>query len=319
MENYERIRVVGRGAYGVCWLCRRREDPFAQKVIVKTIFIHGMSPDEEKSIMGEVKLLQKMHHPMIIGYYDYFVFENQLAIVMQYAEGGTMERLVQEQKGVNFPESQVLNYFTQILIALNHIHSKSIVHRDLKTQNILLNRKKTLVKLSDFGISKELTTRSLASTVIGTPNYLSPEICEGRAYNQKSDLWSLGCVLYELLELKRAFDGENLPAIVMKITKCAYPQIGSHASAQVKGLVATLLQLNERKRPDTKELLTCPLILPITLTMHLDIGRLSFPQNDKRKPSASGRLRTTPTSLTLRAGQQQQATKLQEDTRRTLR
>ncbi|KAK6023963.1 hypothetical protein OSTOST_10236, partial [Ostertagia ostertagi] len=79
--------------------------------------------------------------------------------------------------------------------------------------------KKTLVKLSDFGISKELTTRSLASTVIGTPNYLSPEICEGRAYNQKSDLWSLGCVLYELLELKRAFDGENLPAIVMKITK----------------------------------------------------------------------------------------------------
>ncbi|KAK6057239.1 hypothetical protein COOONC_05246 [Cooperia oncophora] len=138
-----------------------------------------MSPDEEKSMMGEVKLLQKMHHPMIIGYYDYFVFENQLAIVMQYAEGGTMERLVQDQKGVNFPESQVLNYFTQILIALNHIHSKSIVHRDLKTQNILLNRKKTLVKLSDFGISKELTTRSLASTVIGTPNYLSPEICEG--------------------------------------------------------------------------------------------------------------------------------------------
>ncbi|KAK5977286.1 Serine/threonine-protein kinase nekl-2 [Trichostrongylus colubriformis] len=222
------------------------------QVIVKTIFIHGMSPDEEKSMMGEVKLLQKMHHPMIIGYYDYFVFENQLAIVMQYAEGGTMEKLVQEQKGVNFPESQVLNYFTQILIALNHIHSKSIVHRDLKTQNILLNRKKTLVKLSDFGISKELTTRSLASTVIGTPNYLSPEICEGRAYNQKSDLWSLGCVLYELIELKRAFDGENLPAIVMKITKCAYPQIGSHASAQLKGLVATLLQLNERKRPDTK-------------------------------------------------------------------
>ncbi|WKX91003.1 hypothetical protein Q1695_009672 [Nippostrongylus brasiliensis] len=134
MENYDKIRVVGRGAYGVCWLCRRKEDPLAQKVIVKTIFIHGMSADEEKSIMGEVKLLQKMHHPMIIGYYDYFVFENQLAIVMQYAEGGTMERLVQEQKGVNLPEAT-------ILIALNHIHSKSIVHRDLKTQNILLNRR----------------------------------------------------------------------------------------------------------------------------------------------------------------------------------
>ncbi|VDO61411.1 unnamed protein product [Heligmosomoides polygyrus] len=273
-----------------------------------------MSPDEEKSMMGEVKLLQKMHHPMIIGYYDYFIFENQLAIVMQYAEGGTMEKLVQDQKGVNFTETQVLNYFTQILIALNHIHSKSIVHRDLKTQNILLNRKKTLVKLSDFGISKELTTRSLASTVIGTPNYLSPEICEGRSYNQKSDLWSLGCVLYELIELKRAFDGENLPAIVMKITKVS----SNHSSFNVSIFSRNQSKgLNFSVPTQPSGLLTCPLILPITLTLHLDIGRLSFPQNDKRKPNVSGRLRTTPTSLTLRAGQQ--STKFQEDTRRTLR
>lgn len=151
------------------------------------------------------------------------------------------------------------------------MHSKQILHRDLKTQNILLNKKRTIVKLSDFGISKELSTKSLASTIIGTPNYLSPEICEGnirlrfysffyfffvclvpfilllmisllicnlilliteqeqlnsrvlgRAYNQKSDLWALGCVLYELAELKRAFDGENLPLIIMKITKVRF-------------------------------------------------------------------------------------------------
>ncbi|PAV71159.1 hypothetical protein WR25_07354 isoform F [Diploscapter pachys] len=222
------------------------------KVILKTINLHGMSQAEEGAMRREVELLQKVQHPMIIGYYDFFTVENQLTIVMQYAEGGTMEKMITEQNGVHFQEPLVLNYFTQILIALNHMHSKQIVHRDLKPQNILLNRKKTMIKLSDFGISKELSTRSVASTVIGTPNYLSPEICEGRAYNQKSDMWSLGCVLYELLALKRAFDGENLPSIVMRITKCSYQPIGDHASAAAQHLVESLLQLNEKKRPDVK-------------------------------------------------------------------
>lgn len=119
---------------------------------------------------------------------------------MQYAEGGTLERLINDQRAIKdsnmreyFPEKTVLDYFTQvsyhlnfllkqiflkILIALNHMHQKNIVHRDLKPQNILMNRRKTVLKLSDFGISKELGTKSAASTVIGTPNYLSPEICE---------------------------------------------------------------------------------------------------------------------------------------------
>ena len=122
---------------------------------------------------------------------------------MQYAEGGTLEKLINERviKESNtkehFPEKTVLEYFTQvqyflfppnhlniqILVALDHMHSKHIVHRDLKPQNILMNRKRTILKLSDFGISKELGTKSAASTVIGTPNYLSPEVCESKYFN----------------------------------------------------------------------------------------------------------------------------------------
>ncbi|CAL2028889.1 unnamed protein product [Caenorhabditis brenneri] len=308
MDKYEKVRCVGRGAFGVCWLCRDKND--ASKVIVKLINTHEMSEKDDKYIQSEVNLLKKVQHPLIIGYIDYFTIENQLAIVMQYAEGGTLERLINEQRVIkdnnmkeHFPEKTVLEYFTQILIALDHMHSKHIVHRDLKPQNILMNRRKTILKLSDFGISKELGTKSAASTVIGTPNYLSPEICESRPYNQKCDMWSLGCVLFELLHLERAFEGENLPAIVMKITQGKLKPMGEHVSNEVKSLVNTLLKTNEKSRPDVSDLLVDPIVLPYLISIHCDLGRLEAPTTDKRKPSASlsSRLRTYPTQSTLRA------------------
>uniref|UniRef100_A0A1I7U4B4 non-specific serine/threonine protein kinase n=1 Tax=Caenorhabditis tropicalis TaxID=1561998 RepID=A0A1I7U4B4_9PELO len=303
MDSYEKVRVVGRGAFGVCWLCRDKIS--SAKVIVKMINTHGMSEKEEKYIQSEVNLLKKVQHPLIIGYIDYFTIDNQLAIVMQYAEGGTLEKLINEQRQIkeNIPEKTVLEYFTQILIALDHMHSKHIVHRDLKPANILMNRRKTILKLSDFGISKELGTKSAASTVIGTPNYLSPEICESRPYNQKSDMWSLGCVLFELLQLERAFDGENLPAIVMKITQGRLKQMGEHVTPEAKKLVDALLKTNEKSRPDVTDLLVDPVVLPYLISIHCDLGRLEPPTTDKRKPSASlsSRLRTYPTQSTLRA------------------
>ncbi|VDM42920.1 unnamed protein product [Toxocara canis] len=294
MDDYEKIAVVGRGAHGVCWLCRRKDDVFRQTVIVKTVSLDGLTPEEETAIMGNYSYG---------GYRDYRnefqrpQTENVLSIVMQYAEGGTMDKMISDQKGVFFSEQQVLNYFTQVAIGLEYMHSKQILHRDLKTQNILLNKKRTIVKLSDFGISKELSTRSLASTVVGTPNYLSPEICEGRAYNQKSDLWALGCVLYELCELGRAFDGENLPSIVMKITRGKHGPISEHWSAELKRLIESLLDLNENKRPLLKEILTCPLVLPVCMSIHLDLGRLPAAPSRKSRPmgiSNSKVLRTQP-------------------------
>ncbi|CAG2068093.1 unnamed protein product, partial [Timema podura] len=101
--------------------------------------------------------------------------------------------------------SEVVNLFCQLLLAIQHIHSKKILHRDIKTANILLTRNKDFVKLGDFGISKILASKSKAETVVGTPCYLSPELCEGRPYNEKSDIWALGCVLYEMMALHRAF------------------------------------------------------------------------------------------------------------------
>lgn len=145
--------------------------------------------------------------------------------------GGTLADYIQKRCNSLLDEDTILHFFVQILLALYHVHNKLILHRDLKTQNILLDKHQMIVKIGDFGISKILVSKSKAYTVsttviiwiwqhvislqvkfsfswqvVGTPCYISPELCEGKPYNQKSDIWALGCVLYELASLKRAFE-----------------------------------------------------------------------------------------------------------------
>ena len=131
-------------------------------------------------------------------------------------------------------------------VSLQYVHEQGILHRDLKTQNIMLDKKYKvgttcitalahvcaracvqIVKIGDFGISKVLSSKSRANTIVGTPCYISPELCEGKSYNQKSDVWALGCVLYELVSLRRAFDAPNLPALVLKIMRGTVAPISS--------------------------------------------------------------------------------------------
>ncbi len=100
------------------------------------------------------------------------------------------------------PEEEIANLFSQIVLPLQLVHSRQILHRDLKTQNIFLTKTQDHVKIGDFGISKILSSKSKAYSVVGTPCYISPELCEGKPYNQKSDVWALGCVLYEMCTLK---------------------------------------------------------------------------------------------------------------------
>lgn len=124
-----------------------------------------------------------------------------------------------KKEGRPFTEKEILNWFIQISIALEYIHGKKILHRDIKSQNIFLTSNNT-AKLGDFGISKLLeTTNQAAMTVVGTPYYMSPEVCENKPYTYKSDVWALGCVLYELCTLQHAFAADNLLGLVYKIVQ----------------------------------------------------------------------------------------------------
>jgi|EP01049_Picozoa_sp_SAG25_P007204 NIMA (never in mitosis gene a)-related kinase len=133
----------------------------------------------------------------------------------------------------------ILNWFVQICLAMKHVHDRKVLHRDIKTQNIFLTQGGTVIKVGDFGISKVLKdTDQKAKTQVGTPYYLSPEICLDKAYNHKSDIWSLGCVLYELATLRHAFDAGNMHALVLKIMKGKYPPPPTIYSAELRALIA---------------------------------------------------------------------------------
>lgn len=227
MEKYERIRVVGRGAFGIVHLCLRKADQ--KLVILKQIPVEQMTKEERQAAQNECQVLKLLNHPNVIEYYENFLEDKALMIAMEYAPGGTLAEFIQKRCNSLLEEETILHFFVQILLALHHVHTHLILHRDLKTQNILLDKHRMVVKIGDFGISKILSSKSKAYTVVGTPCYISPELCEGKPYNQKSDIWALGCVLYELASLKRAFEAANLPALVLKIMSGTFAPISDRA------------------------------------------------------------------------------------------
>jgi len=153
-----------------------------------------------------------------------------------------------------------LNWFIQIAIALEYIHGRKVIHRDIKTSNIFLTGNGT-VKLGDFGISRVLeSTNEAAMTVVGTPYYMSPEVCESKPYTFKSDVWALGCVLYELCTLQHAFLADNLLGLVFKIVKGNYDSIPSIYSDDLNNLVDLILTKEEAKRPTVQEILLSPFL-----------------------------------------------------------
>ena len=205
-------------------------------------------------------VLASMHHSNICSYVESFLNAPKndiLYIVMDYADGGDLSGAISRRKKARrpFTESEVMNMFVQICLALKHVHSRKILHRDLKSQNIFLT-KKGVVKLGDFGIAKVLdNTGDVARTQIGTPYYLSPEICEDKPYGKKSDVWSLGCVLYEIAALDLPFQARNLPALAHRIMTKEPKALPSSFSAQLRLLASSLLNKKPAIRPSVVAIL----------------------------------------------------------------
>jgi len=218
-----------------------------------------MNEDEKKESYLEGKILEKLDHPNIIKFREVYLTKKPkltLCIVMDFADGGDLQSRIKSQKGKFFNENQILDWFTQICLAIKHIHDRKILHRDIKSQNIFLT-KNGLVKLGDFGIAKCLNaTMDKAKTIVGTPYYLSPEIVQNKPYSFKSDIWSLGILLYEMCALKMPFDGLSIADLSLKIIKGIYTPIPNNFSKELKMLVNSLLNVDPTKRPSINDILS---------------------------------------------------------------
>ncbi|RHY23181.1 hypothetical protein DYB25_006872 [Aphanomyces astaci] len=262
-RDLEVLRTIGKGTHGTVVLARRRGD--GAVVAVKRVRLAATSENGRKQADNEVILLKSLYHVNIVRFYDSFIVDNdELNIVMEFSDGGNLRQVVKlraRKDGAYFPEPLIMSWFAQLVLAVSYIHGKNVLHRDLKAQNVFLT-KKYVVKLGDFGISKALSGDDLAMTSVGTPESMSPEICRGERYGKKSDIWSLGCVLYEMTMLKRPFEAQSLPEMFTKICHGEYEPVPAHAafSKELRLLVQLMLQQDPSKRPSIEDICRFPFV-----------------------------------------------------------
>ncbi|XP_041747557.2 serine/threonine-protein kinase Nek4 isoform X3 [Coregonus clupeaformis] len=218
MNNYMFIRVVGKGSYGEVNLVKHKTD--RKQYVIKKLNLTTSSKRERRAAEQEAQLLSQLRHPNIVTYRESWEGEDcQLYIVMGFCEGGDLYHRLKQQKGELLPERQVVEWFVQIAMALQYLHEKCILHRDLKTQNIFLT-KTNIIKVGDLGIARVLENQNdMANTLIGTPYYMSPELFSNKPYNHKSDVWALGCCVYEMSTLKHAFNAKDMNSLVYRIVE----------------------------------------------------------------------------------------------------
>ncbi|XP_072785548.1 serine/threonine-protein kinase Nek5 isoform X3 [Taeniopygia guttata] len=289
MDKYELIKQIGEGSFGKIFLAKGKMDN--EPCVIKEINLTKMPVKEKEASKKEVILLAKMKHANIVTFYASLQEKNNLYIVMEYCDGGDLMKRINMQHGVLFDEDQILSWFVQISLGLKHIHDKKILHRDVKAQNVFLSNNGKVAKLGDFGIARQLnSTTEFAHTCVGTPYYLSPEICENRPYNNKTDIWSLGCVLYELCALKHPFQGNSLHELVLKICRGRFQPVSPNYSYELRMLISQLFKISPRDRPSINSILKKPFLQKLVLRyLPPEVGQeeLSHSVAHRKRPSAS--------------------------------
>ena len=251
--HYLKKKLLGEDSYGKFFLVE--ETHTKKEYVLKSIIIQGIEKKELDETKKEIRILKQLDHPNIIHFKEAFICKQPkltLNIITEFANGGDLSQKIENQKKQRkyFKEDLILDYFTQICLALNHVHHHKVIHRDIKPQNIFLT-KNGIIKLGDFGVSKQLRTKwELAKTLMGTSYYLSPEMINNQPYNNKTDIWSLGVLLYQLVTLKLPFEANNLPLLSMKILKGKFAPIPNNYSKELGKLISDILNVDPLKRPD---------------------------------------------------------------------
>ncbi|KAK9452884.1 kinase-like domain-containing protein [Dipodascopsis uninucleata] len=283
-DHYDALELIGRGTFGRIRKVQHRGD--GHILVRKEISYCRMSQREKNQLLAELRILKALRHPNIVQYVHHERVQDseEVHLYMEYCGGGDLAQLIKacRDSGQFVPERVIWSIFTQLLLALYRCHygidpppltdifapsdesppsaTTVILHRDIKPENIFLDAENS-VKLGDFGLSKMLDPEhSLATTYVGTPYYMSPEVLLDQPYTPQSDIWSLGCVLYELCALQPPFAGKSHMQLAQKIREGRFAPLPQGYSPALQRIVAACLSLQAQKRPTTHILLQNELV-----------------------------------------------------------
>ena len=261
LNDFEVIKLLGKGAFASVYQVKRKKDGLIYAM--KKVNFGQMSSKEKDNALNEIRILASVKHTNIIGYMDSFYDDNtkSLNIIMEYADEGDIDgKLKKYVTGkLSFPENDVWSYLIQILLGLKALHTVKIMHRDLKLANIFV--KGGVIKLGDLNVSKLIKRDGMDHTQTGTPYYASPEVWSDKPYDYKCDIWSVGCIVYELCAQKPPFTGNSLEDLYKAIIKGRYEPLPKVYSTELNIMIQMLLQVEPSKRPDVYTLLKHPYIV----------------------------------------------------------
>lgn len=260
LSDFTVEKRIGKGQFSEVYQALDKTNN--RRVALKKVCIFEMMDAKaRRDCIKEINLLQQLDHPNIVKHLANFTSNKDLFIVLELAGGGDLSQLIKYFKKASklIPEKTIWKYFSQIAAALDHMHERRVMHRDMKPANIFMAADGKTVKLGDLGLGRffSMCTQD-AHSLVGTPYYMSPERVTECPYDFKSDIWSMGCILYELACLQSPFFGSkmNLFALCTKITNADYPPIPSDKySKEMKQLVGVCLQVSPDMRPTAREVM----------------------------------------------------------------